>query len=101
MKDSQRKAMFAKKWNQASGNSDIVTAKLKSDGGISPLPKNAQNFANEKKLVKDTEKIVKDEKKLVKDTEEDESPTVVIKDEKKLVSDTKKVVKDEIANENC
>lgn len=70
MKDSQRKAMFAKKWNQASSN-DVVTAKLKSDGGITPLPKNTEPFAkkirDEKKLVDDTNKVIQDEKKVIED----------------------------------
>ncbi|MDO8640626.1 MAG: hypothetical protein Q7R33_03700 [Nitrosarchaeum sp.] len=96
MKDSNRKAMFAKKWGQASGSSDIVTAKLKSDGGITPIPKNIHEFADKTKLVTDTEKVVKDEKKVVKDIEEDAPPATVLKDEKKAIKDTKQVIKDEL-----
>jgi hypothetical protein len=56
MKDSQRKAMFAKKWEQASGSDDTVSAKLKPDGGITPIPKNLHEFTDKKKVIQDTDK---------------------------------------------
>ena len=94
MKDSARKAMFAKKWDQASGSDDTVSAKLKSDGAITPIPKNLHEFADKKKLVADTKKVIQDEKKVVKDIKEDESTATILKDEKKTIQDTKQVIKD-------